>query len=331
MIVAGIDCGTNSIRLLIAEKQGTSLKDIVRIMRIVRLGQDIDKTGYFAEEALQRTFESCEEFAQICKQHNVEKIRFVATSATRDAKNREVFLQGVKRILGAEVEVISGDEEASLSFAGALNVLSAEQKQEKSGTLETGFLTERTCQNSSNILVVDIGGGSTEFVCGHKTPDKTISLDMGCVRMTERFLKDGVNSQSIAKAIKVIDEYIAKADEKIDFTRISKFIGLAGSITTITANYLKLDKYDSEKIHATNMSFKDAINSCNELLYSTHKERASMSFLHPKRADVIMGGALVFRQILIYFEEMRKARKTTLSHVITSENDILDGIALSIE
>lgn len=318
MIVAAIDCGTNSIRLLVAKKEKDSLVDIVRLMKIVRLGQDIDKTGMFAEEALERTFEACKEYAKICEQHGAEKIRFVATSATRDAKNREVFLQGVQEILGTKVEVISGDEEATLSFNGALNVLEHEEKN---------IIKQR----EEKILVVDIGGGSTEFVSGTDKPEKTISLDMGCVRMTERFLKNGVNEENISKACVVIDDFIKKADEKIDFTKLKCFIGLAGSITTITANHLKLSEYDPQKIHGTKMRFEEAITSCNELIYSDEQARKQMGFLHPKRADVIMGGALVFRQILVYLQNKLHEKTIKFDHVITSENDILDGIALSIK
>lgn len=310
MRIAAIDCGTNSIRLLIADKSEGKLVDVLRLMTIVRLGENIDKTGEFAEEALKRTFEACKHYARLCQEHGVEKIRFVATSATRDARNKELFLNGVKEILGCTPEVISGETEASLSFAGAISAVPA--------------------TDDDNILVVDIGGGSTEFVYGSKTPEHAISVNMGCVRMTERFFTDGVSAQAVSDAETVVNQLIAEAENCVDFTKATKFIGLAGSVTTITAAHLGLDSYQPERINGTFMTFDEGIRACDKLLHSSATEREQMKFLHPKRADVIMGGALVLKQILRRLSQMHSAGKTQISGITTSEHDILDGIALSI-
>ena len=326
MIVAGIDCGTNSIRLLVAQVTKFGVKDIIRVMKIVRLGENVDKTGRFSHQALNRTFDACREFAAICKENNVEKIRFVATSASRDAENKKEFLLGVKEILGVDVEIISGEQEAYLSFIGAKKVLESENLK----NLLPNFSYNNASRNEPNVLLIDLGGGSTEFVSGKTIPERSISLNMGCVRISEKFLRTGVNDFSIASACDFIDKLVEKADKEIDFSKIDSFIGVAGTITCVTANFLKLDKYDPHRIHGNFMTFEQAIASCDEIIFSTKIERDCMGFLHPKRADVICGGALVFRQILKYFSSLYSAGKLKFNGVITSENDILDGIVMSI-
>ena len=351
MRVASVDCGTNSIRLLVADSENGVLTDLHREMIIVRLGENIDKTGEFASSALDRTFKACEKFAAVCEKFNVEKIRFVATSATRDAKNKEVFLKGVERILNVTPEVISGDQEATLSFNGAVNVL-GEKTHKRNGVGNNTSGGENLA--TGGVLVVDIGGGSTEFVLGNTATtlsdtnvdssvslnlpsvDKTISVDMGCVRMTERFFRtqDGqivVDNESVDKAKVTINEHIGRVAEVIDFSSVNTFIGLAGSITTIAGNYLRLGEYDPKQIHGTEMTFTQAISSCEQLLYSSKSEREKMGFLHPKRADVIMGGALVFRQILEFLQSKYDRKEISFNTVTISEHDILDGIALSIK
>jgi exopolyphosphatase/guanosine-5'-triphosphate,3'-diphosphate pyrophosphatase len=312
--VAAIDCGTNSIRLLIADvgaAGGTSpkLTDIVREMRVVRLGQGVDATGKFAQEALDRTLEATRDYAELIRHHGAGKVRFVATSATRDARNRQVFIDGVRELLGVEPEVISGDEEAALSFAGASSVLPSRGKDP--------------------VLVVDLGGGSTEFVLGDV--DGVIaakSVDVGCVRMTERHLKaDPPTAEQIAAAEADVDAAISHAALTVPLDRATAVIGVAGSVTTITAHALKLAEYSAAAIHGTELDLDTARDACTSLLNMTREDRAALPYMHPGRVDVIGAGGLVWRRVLERMADVTDGRITT---VITSEHDILDGIALSI-
>ncbi|WP_404289536.1 exopolyphosphatase [Glutamicibacter arilaitensis] len=303
MRVAGIDCGTNSIRLLIADAiidaDGVQLQDVVRTMRVVRLGQGVDATGGFAPEALERTFAAVREYKALCEEHGVQQIRFAATSAARDASNREVFLSTVTDILGVSPEVITGDEEASLSFTGAASVRST-----KDGKL----------------LVIDLGGGSTEFVLGDGSgPLAATSLDIGCVRVTERFAER-------ADAIDFIDGTLANLTGRVDVSQVDTVIVVAGTFTTLTAQALKLSTYDSSAIHGAELSFADMRRATGEMLSYSREERAALGFMHPGRVDVIQAGALIVQRILGYLEEVSQNRPMTL---IASEHDILDGIAAS--
>ncbi|PCC28102.1 exopolyphosphatase [Glutamicibacter sp. BW80] len=303
MRVAGIDCGTNSIRLLIAdatvEADGVQLRDVVRTMRVVRLGQDVDATGGFAPEALERTFAAVREYKALCDEHSVQQIRFAATSAARDASNREVFLSTVTGILGVSPEVITGDEEASLSFTGAASVRHAKDGQ---------------------LLVIDLGGGSTEFVLGDDSgPLAAASLDMGCVRVTERFAdRDG--------AIEFIDDTLATLDGRVDVSQVDTVIVVAGTFTTLTAQALKLSAYDSAAIHGAQLSFPQMRRATGEMLSYSRAEREALGFIHPGRVDVIQAGALIVERILGYLERTSQNRPMTL---IASEHDILDGITAS--
>ena len=302
MRVAAIDCGTNSIRLLIADIENGTLTDVVRTMVIVRLGEGVDKTGEFSQAALARTFTAIETFALLISQHQPERVRFVATSASRDVSNRSEFMDGVLSRLGIEPDIISGDEEAELSFLGATADLVNEQEPP-----------------AAPYLVVDIGGGSTEFVLGTTGPTAAISTNVGCVRMTERHLiSDPATPQEIAAAITDIDAAIDLAYQSVPISQAHSLIGLAGSVTTVAAIALGLSEYDSTAIHGSRISAPDIHRITGELLAMTRAERAKLGPMHEGRIDVIGSGALVLDRIMI---------RTGLSEVVVSERDILDGIA----
>ncbi|MGJ3189738.1 Ppx/GppA phosphatase family protein [Paenarthrobacter sp. FR1] len=311
--VAAIDCGTNSIRLLIADASpnGASgpLTDVVREMRVVRLGQGVDATGELAPEALARTFAATRDYAELIKEHGAERVRFAATSATRDASNRQVFVDGIRDLLGVEPEVISGDEEAALSFAGASSVLPA-----------TG---------EDAILVVDLGGGSTEFVLGDSSGVIAArSVDVGCVRLTERHLRsDPPTAAQIAAAEADVDAALDLAAQTVPLDRATAVVGVAGSITTITAHALGLSEYQPERIHAASLDLQTISDACTNLLEMTRDERAALPYMHPGRVDVIGAGALVWRRILA---RLTVVSDGAISTAVSSEHDILDGIALSI-
>ncbi|MEC5181335.1 Ppx/GppA phosphatase family protein [Arthrobacter sp. CG_A4] len=310
--VAAIDCGTNSIRLLIADVQPGAtprLTDIVREMRVVRLGQGVDATGEFAQEALDRTLAATADFAELIRRHGARKVRFVATSATRDARNRQVFIDGVRELLGVEPEVITGDEEAALSFAGAGSVLPS--------------------RGQDPVLVVDLGGGSTEFVLGNADGvTAAFSVDVGCVRMTERHLRDDPpTAAQIAAAEADVDAAISEAAKTVPLDRTTAVVGVAGSVTTITAHALDLPEYLPQAIHGTELPLEHVRRACTELLEMSRAERAALPYMHPGRVDVIGAGGLVWRRVLERLAEVTEGRITT---AVTSEHDILDGIALSI-
>ncbi|MET9931707.1 MULTISPECIES: Ppx/GppA phosphatase family protein [unclassified Streptomyces] len=300
--VAGIDCGTNSIRLLVADvhPETGELIELDRRMTIVRLGQGVDRTGRLAPEALERTFAACREYAAVIEELGAERIRFVATSASRDAENRDDFVNGVVEILGVEPEVITGDQEAAFSFAGA-----------------TGELP-----GTETYLVVDIGGGSTEFVTGTDHVRAARSVDVGCVRLTERHVRHDPPTAEEAEAIRAdVRAALDLAAEAVPIDTADVLVGLAGSVTTVAAIALGLPEYDSEKVHHSRISAGQVAEVTDRLLASTHDERAAIPVIHPGRVDVIVAGALVLREIV----ERVGARE-----VVVSEHDILDGIALSV-
>ncbi|MDP9934655.1 exopolyphosphatase/guanosine-5'-triphosphate,3'-diphosphate pyrophosphatase [Paenarthrobacter nicotinovorans] len=311
--VAAIDCGTNSIRLLIADASAGGapgpLIDVVREMRVVRLGQGVDATGELAPEALERTFAAARDYAELINEHGAERVRFAATSATRDARNRDVFVDGIRDLLGVEPEVISGDEEAALSFAGASSALPA--------------MGEKT------VLVVDLGGGSTEFVLGDSAGVIAArSVDIGCVRLTERHLRnDPPTAAQIAAAEADVDAALDLAAETVPLDRATAVVGVAGSITTITAHALGLSEYQPERIHGASLDLATISDACTSLLEMTRAERAALPYMHPGRVDVIGAGALVWRRILARLAEVSNGSIRT---AVSSEHDILDGIALSI-
>ncbi|MFI9115534.1 Ppx/GppA phosphatase family protein [Streptomyces venezuelae] len=300
--VAGIDCGTNSIRLLVADvhPETGDLIELDRRMTIVRLGQGVDKTGRLAPEALERTFAACRAYAEVIKELGAEKLRFVATSASRDAENRADFVNGVVEILGVEPEVITGDQEAEFSFTGATGELHGDDRR----------------------LVVDIGGGSTEFVVGNRHVEAARSVDIGCVRLTERHIRHDPPTAEEADAIRAdVRAALDLAAEAVPIDSAETLVGLAGSVTTVAAIALGLPAYDSEKIHHARISAAQVAEVTDRLLASTHAERAAIPVIHPGRVDVIIAGALVLREIV---------ERVGAHEVVVSEHDILDGIALSV-
>jgi exopolyphosphatase/guanosine-5'-triphosphate,3'-diphosphate pyrophosphatase len=310
MRVGAIDCGTNSIRLLVADIDPTtgSLTDVVRRMEVVRLGYGVDRTGFIAPEAMSRTLAMAREYAAQCRELGAQDVRFVATSASRDASNAAEFVAGVSAAFGhygITPEVISGDEEAALSFRGA-----------------TGGLRAHALPGP--YLVVDLGGGSTEFVRGEASVESALSVDIGCVRMSERHLHtDPPTAGEVAAAVRDIDAAVDRAATVVDFRGIASLVGLAGTVTTITAHALGLDSYDPARIHLTELSPERVLEACRSLLHQSRAERAALGFMHPGRVDVIGAGALIWHQVV-----SRLARQG-VERVVTSEHDILDGIALS--
>jgi exopolyphosphatase / guanosine-5'-triphosphate,3'-diphosphate pyrophosphatase len=302
--VAAIDCGTNSIRLLIAEPDGVGgLKDLERRLEVVRLGQGVDATGEFHPHALQRTFAAVDEYAELIKKAEVpvENVHFVATSATRDVKNRDALFAGIMERLGVLPDVISGETEAHLSFNGALS---------------------RVRPEGEPVLVMDIGGGSTELITGSVAGglDSAVSLDVGSVRVTERFLKQNpVADVDLARAAAYVDELLA--DSGVDFGSIGTWIGVAGTVTTLAGVYLGLERYDRERVHGAVIPLPSVEEMLHQLAAMTVDQIRALPSMHPGRADVITGGALV---------EARIAARLNVEDLIVSESDILDGIALQL-
>ncbi|POX38260.1 exopolyphosphatase [Streptomyces sp. Ru73] len=326
--VAAIDCGTNSIRLLVADldPETGELKDLDRRMKIVRLGQGVDRTGRLAPEALERTFAACREYAEIIEELGAEKLRFVATSASRDAENRDDFVRGVVDILGVEPEVITGDQEAEFSFTGATKELTGlEAAGAERLPVEGGG--GRRVGLEKPYLVVDIGGGSTEFVLGADSVRAARSVDVGCVRMTERHLvRDGEvidppGAEQIAAIKADIEAALDKAGETVPLDAAHTLVGLAGSVTTVAGIALGLPEYDSAAIHHSRIPLAKVREITEWLVGSTHAERAEVPVMHAGRVDVIAAGALVLLAIM---------ERTGAEEVVVSEHDILDGIAWSI-
>lgn len=302
MRVAAIDCGTNAIRLLVSDATPQTCTDVVRRMETVRLGEGVDRTGVLSSEALHRTFVRVEEYAAIIKDLGVERLRFVATSATRDAANRADFVDGVRARLGVDPEVLTGLEEAALSFTGACDGAPDPQ---------------------TPTLVVDIGGGSTEFVLGaNSIVQASISVDIGCVRMTERHLPDDPPTASQIQAARAgIDSAIALAAGSVDLVAARRFIGVAGTVTTVAAMARNLPEYDADVIHGLVIARSEVQQVTAELLAMTRAERAALPFMHPGRVDVIGGGALILTAIM---------EAGGYEEVVVSERDILDGLVLSL-
>jgi exopolyphosphatase / guanosine-5'-triphosphate,3'-diphosphate pyrophosphatase len=300
-VVAAIDCGTNAIRLLVADVSDGVLTDLDRRMEIVRLGQGVDATGRLSDAALERTFAACERYAAIIRELGAERVRFVATSASRDASNRDVFVSGVRERMGVEPEVITGDEEAELSFVGATRgLLGAEPPY----------------------LVVDIGGGSTEFVLGTTHPVAARSVDVGCVRMTERHVRhDPPSAGEVADITADVDAAIALAAQAVPLQEARTLVGLAGSVTTAAGIAQDLPEYDSERIHGSRLTAAQVDAVSDRLLGLGHDQRAALPVMHPGRVDVINAGVLVLRRILV---------ATGLPEVLVSEHDILDGVCWAL-
>jgi exopolyphosphatase/guanosine-5'-triphosphate,3'-diphosphate pyrophosphatase len=306
--VAAIDCGTNSVRLLVADLPADAgdpaapLTDRCRRMEIVRLGEGVDRTGRLAAAAIERTRVVLAGYADQIRELGAERIRMVATSATRDAANADEFRAMVVATLGIPPEVVTGEEEARLSFTGAVRGLPA--------------------RLPSPYLVVDIGGGSTEFVLGDRDVEGAVSVDIGCVRMTERHLRDDPPTPAqIAAAEADIDAAIDRALDVVPGGQARTVVGLAGSVTTVTALALGLDAYRPELIHHAEVTAAQVEDVATTLLGMTHAERLALPVMHPGRADVIGAGALILHRVL---------RAVRASTVVASEHDILDGIAFGL-
>jgi len=309
--LAGIDCGTNSIRLLIADfNEGDGLRDVHRETRIVRLGQGVDATGEFAAEAIARTRAALTDYAALLKEHGVGRVRMVATSAARDVANRDDFFAMTADVLGAVLpgsvaEVISGGEEASLSFRGAV------------GELDSA---------AGPFVVVDLGGGSTEIVVGDEAVAASHSADIGCVRLTERCLhSDPPTPAEVAAARQVVRERLEVALGVVPVEGARTWVGLAGTMTTLSALAHNLPAYDSAAIHLSRVAGADLLAVCERLIGMTRAERAALPPMHEGRADVIGGGAIVVEELA---RELRE--RAGIDELTVSEHDILDGIVLSI-
>lgn len=303
--VAAIDCGTNSIRLLIADvsrdDSQTSFREVLREMEIVKLGEGVDTTKELSEAAVARTLRALEKFTVEIRRKGVERLRFCATSAVRDAQNREIFLDPVNELLGIEPEVIPGEEEARLSFLGA---------------------THELHHSAAPILVVDIGGGSTEFVFGDSEVKAAKSVNIGCVRMAERHLiSNPVAPDALEQAIDDIDRAIEIAASEVPIRSARTLVAVAGTATTIAAAALGLDSYDRYAIHLSEISAEAVNKVAGDFQRSSRDEIATLGFMHPGRVDVITAGALILDRVM---------KATGASSYFASERDILDGIAFSI-
>jgi len=299
--VAAVDCGTNSVRLLIADVDGMTKADVHREMRVVRLGQGVDRTGELAPEALERTRLALDDYAVTCQALGVERTRMVATSATRDARNRSDFSEMVLAALGVAAEVVTGQEEAALSFDGATRDLDPAE---------------------GPFLAMDVGGGSTELVLGTRRVQAARSVDVGCVRLTERHLTgDPPTPAQVAAAEADVDLGLALVREAVPVSQARLPVGLAGSVTTVAAHALRLPEYRSSSTHLARLDGETVVQACTELLEMTRVERAALPYMHPGRVDVIGAGALVLRTLI---------ERLDWAELLVSEADILDGIAWSV-
>lgn len=299
-VVAAIDCGTNSIRLLVAEHRDGRLVELDRRMLIIRLGEGVDATGELSPAALTRAFAACRQYRDVIDTYGAGAVRFAATSASRDARNAADFTAGVHDILGVLPEVITGDLEAELSFAGA-----------------TAGLAHRT-----PVLVFDIGGGSTEFVLGSDRPHQAISVDMGCVRFHERFLRtDPADPVQVAAAIAAVDDLLDLVQRRVALDTASDVIGTAGTVTTVAALALGLPRYDAAAIHGARIPAAAVHDVRDRLLALPLARRRELPVMHPGRADVITSGAVILSRVL---------ERTGAGELIASEHDILDGLARSL-
>lgn len=297
MNVAAVDIGTNSVRLLITDEHGAELE---RVMRMTRLGQGVDVTGSLRADAIQRTVAVLIEYRASCVRYGATRIRAVATSAARDADNSRVFFDAAERTLGVRPELLSGEEEARLSFRGATAGLAADE---------------------GPFLVVDIGGGSTEFVLGQSGPEELISVQMGCVRMAERHLKaDPPAPEEVEACLRDVRGLLAPVRRAIDVRRARRMLGLAGTVTALAALELGLDRYDATRTHHSVLT-RAQVEASFALLCASSLEARRELLAEPQRAEVIVGGAAVLVTIL---------REFSIPELLVSEHDILDGLAASL-
>jgi exopolyphosphatase/guanosine-5'-triphosphate,3'-diphosphate pyrophosphatase len=297
--VAAVDCGTNSTRLLVGDADGTTLE---RLARITRLGQGVDAIGALADEAVERTLTVLREYREVMDRHGVERVRITATSAARDADNREEFMSEAQEVIGARPELLSGEEEARLSFLGATAELDPAE---------------------GPFLVVDIGGGSTEFAVGTTEPEGVISLDMGCVRLTEKYLHhDPPAPEELSQAISVVRDYLDDVAREVPASREARLlVGLAGTITTVAAVEMGLPEYDRERVHHFRLTRAAAEDVFRTLATETRDQRVHNPGLEEARADVIVGGTAILVAIMRMFDH---------DECLVSEADILDGLVRSL-
>lgn len=302
MRVAAYDCGTNSLRLLVADVNDGVMTELVRDMRIVRLGEGIDRTGRIGDAAMARMLTALRGYDAVVRELGAERTRFCATSAARDAENADDFAAAVREVIGVDPEVISGSDEAALSFAGAAGSLGDDYQQP--------------------YLVVDIGGGSTEFILGGEAVEASRSLDIGSVRLTERhFADDPPTAAQVAAATADVEAALDTLPESgVDLSAARTVVGVAGTVTTIAAGALDLQTYDRDAIHHADLAVERVRKTITDLLAMSSDERRALGYMHPGRADVIGAGAVILDVLL---------RRTRVGSVLISEHDILDGIALS--
>jgi len=302
--IAGIDCGTNSIRLLINDfsEEDNQMHEVLREMRIVRLGEGVDKTKQFSEAALKRTFEAIDEYAQLISENEVDKVRFVATSATRDAENREEFFLGVRERLNIEAEVITGEAEAALSFMGATKSLAASYPPP--------------------YLIIDLGGGSTELVLGEKSPTAAYSMNVGCVRMTERHSPGGNPTTEQIKSIREdVANQLVDAMKLVAVDKANTVIGVAGTVTTVAAHVLNISAYDPDLLHGAELTSESISKTADDFTRLSFDERAELPYMHPGRVEVITAGSIVLDEVV---------KGINAKKIIASERDILDGVTWSL-
>ncbi len=308
--VGAVDCGTNSIRLLVADVVPGGLRDVHREMRIVRLGEGVDATGEFAPAALARTEAALTDYVATMREHGVQRVRMVATSAARDAANRDEFFAMTARLLGQVIpgsvaEVISGTQEAELSFRGAVGELDPD---------------------AGPFVVVDLGGGSTELVLGSARVQASYSADIGCVRIKERCLHtDPPTAAEIGEARAMVRERLAEALREVPVGQARTWVGVAGTFTTLAALAHGLQEYDPDIIHLSRTGFGDLLEVCDNLIRMSAAQRLALGPMHEGRADVIAGGAIVVEELADVLGDL-----AGIDELVVSEHDILDGIALSI-
>ncbi|MCY7397189.1 MAG: Ppx/GppA family phosphatase [Nocardioides sp.] len=294
--VAAIDCGTNTIKLLVGAPPAVEVREV----RMVRLGEGVDRTGRLSEAALQRTFAAVDDYARIIAEHDVDRVRFCATSASRDAENSAEFVAGVRARLGVEPEVVTGTEEAALAFDGAVRALQVAP--------------------AAPVLVIDVGGGSTELILGDVTPSSACSMNIGSVRLHERHLRsDPPSMAEVTACVRDIDTALAACP--VDIGAASTLVGVAGTVTTIAAGVLDLATYDRAAIDQATLSLPAIHDVVDRLVRMTVAERLALPYMHPGRADVIVAGALILQRVL---------RRSGVTELVVSEADILDGIAWSL-
>ncbi|MCU1350851.1 MAG: hypothetical protein JWM05_60 [Acidimicrobiales bacterium] len=301
--IAAVDCGTNSTRLLVAEPDGAGgLRPIERLMRITRLGQGVDETGSLATDAVDRTIAVLREYREVMDRHGVGRVRMTATSAARDAANRDLFFEQAAEVVGTPAELLSGEDEAALSFLGA------------TADLDPAL---------GPFLVIDLGGGSTEFVYGTEAREAAISIDVGCVRLTERFIEhDPPKPEELLAAITLTDAYLDDVVRAIPDARSAHtFVGVAGTITTVAAVEIGLETYDPEQVHHYRLTHDAVEDVFRTLATESHAQRLGNPGLEPARADVIVGGCCALVSIM---------RTLDIEALLVSEADILDGLALSL-